>query len=227
MSIAFKVSICAAALVFGSVVGGWCAGGDKIGVIDFERVLKDYHKTKPAEIEIDKQKADFKAEIERRLKTLDQMGQDYEAASEAARNKALNEEAQKTKLANAEKKLMELKEYQQDVKKFSDDEKKRIIQESIRARRRFSEEINEAVRKYAAEKGLVLVVDSSSSIEELRGAVVFRDDSMDITSTIVRTLNEGKNPDAGKKDSDVGKKDADAGKKSPEAGKAEKPEPKK
>ncbi|MEI6807315.1 MAG: OmpH family outer membrane protein [bacterium] len=191
-----KMSICAAALLLATAVSGWCAG-EKFGVIDFERVLKEYYKTKPAEVVIEKQKADFKVEIERRLKTLEQMGQDYETARDAARNKALNEDAMKGKLADAEKKLMELKEYQQDVKKYSDDEKKRIIQESLRMRRRFSEDIQEVVRKHAVDKGLLMVVDSSSSIEDLRGSVIYRDDSVDITSATIRTLNEGKNGDAG------------------------------
>ena len=186
-----KMSICAVALLLATAVSGWCAG-DKFAVIDFERVLKEYHKTKPAEMEIEKQKADFKLEIERRLKTLDQMEQEYESAQEAARNKALNEAAMKTKLADAEKRLVELKEYQQDLKRFSDDEKKRIIQESMRMRRRFSTEIQEAVQKYSVEKGLLMVVDSSSSIEDLRGAVIYRVDSIDITAAIIKALNEGK-----------------------------------
>lgn len=197
MRSALKISACATAILLSAVISGWCAG-DGVAVIDFERVLKDYYKTKPAEAEIDKQKADFKVEIERRLKTLDQMGQDYETARDASRNKTLNEEAMKAKLADAEKKLMELKEYQQDVKRFSDDEKKRIIQESLRVRRRFSEEINEVVRKYAADKKILLVVDSSSSIEDLRGAVIFRDDSLDITTAVIRILNDAKTREAEK-----------------------------
>lgn len=192
-----KMSICAVALLLATAVSGWCAG-DKSAVIDFERVLKEYHKTKPAEMEIEKQKADFKLEIERRLKTLEQMGQDYETARDAAHNKALNDDAVKAKLADAEKRLMELKEYQQDVKKYSDDEKKRIIQESLRMRRRFSEDIQEVVKKHAVDKGLLMVVDSSSSIEDLRGAVIFHDDSVDITSAIISALNEGKSGAAGK-----------------------------
>lgn len=186
-----RISVCAGVLLLATVVTGWC-DGEKMAVINFERVLKEYNKTKPAETEIERQKADFKVEIERRLKTLDQMEQEYESAQEAARNKALNEAAMKTKLADAEKRLVELKEYQQDLKRFSDDEKKRIIQESMRLRRRFSTEIQEAVQKYAVEKGLVMVVDSSSSIEDLRGAVIYRVDSIDITAPIIKILNESK-----------------------------------
>ncbi|MEI6217850.1 MAG: OmpH family outer membrane protein [bacterium] len=186
-----RISVCAGVLLLATVVSGWC-DGEKMAVINFERVLKDYNKTKPAETEIERQKADFKVEIERRLKTLDQMEQEYESAQEAARNKALNEAAMKTKLADAEKRLVELKEYQQDLKRFSDDEKKRIIQESMRMRRRFSTEIQEAVQKYSVEKGLLMVVDSSSSIEDLRGAVIYRVDSIDITAAIIKALNEGK-----------------------------------
>jgi len=186
-----RISVCAGVLLLATVVTGWC-DGEKMAVINFERVLKEYNKTKPAETEIERQKADFKVEIERRLKTLDQMEQEYESAQEAARNKALNEAAMKTKLADAEKRLVELKEYQQDLKRFSDDEKKRIIQESMRMRRRFSTEIQEAVQKYSVEKGLLMVVDSSSSIEDLRGAVIYRVDSIDITAAIIKALNEGK-----------------------------------
>ncbi len=196
MRSALKMSACAAVIVLASVVNGWSAGDKSLAVMDFERVLRDYYKFGPAEAEMDKQKADFKAEIERRLKTLDQMGQDYEVARDAAQNKALNDEALKTKLADAEKKLMELKEYQQDVKRYSDDEKKRIIQDSLRVRRRFSEEISEAVQKYAADNKITLVIDSSSSLEELRGAVVYRDDSLDITTAILRIMNDSKPGDA-------------------------------
>jgi len=170
---------------------GWCAG-EKFAVLDFERALKEYFKTKPAEAEIERQKADFKTDIERRIKNLDDMQAKYEAAREETHNKALNEEGMKTKLADAEKKLMELKEYQQEVKKFSDQEKKRIVEDSLRMRKRFSEDIIDVVKKYSAEKGLSAVMDSSSAIEELRGAVLYCDSSSDITDAIIKMLNESK-----------------------------------
>jgi len=180
-----------AGLIVLLAVNGWCAG-EKLAVLDFERALKEYYKTKPAEAEIDRQKQDFKIDIERRIKNLDQLQEKYEAAREETRNKALNDEGMKTKLADAEKKLMELKEYQQEVKKFSDQEKKRIVEDSMRIRKRFTEDILDVVKKCSAEKGLLAVMDSSSAIEELRGAVLYCDSSADITDAVVKILNESK-----------------------------------
>jgi len=166
--------------------------GEKFAVIDFERVLKDYQKAKSVKSEIEKQKADLQIELERRMKTLKQMEQKYEEAYQETKNKALNEEALKTKLAEAEKRLMEMKEYQMELRKFYEQENRRVFEEHLRMVKKLSAEVQDAVKKYATEKGLLIVIDSSTTMEELRGAVVFRDDSVDITAEITKILNESK-----------------------------------
>ena len=170
---------------------GWCAG-DKYAVIDFERAMKEYHKTKPAEAEIERQKAEYKAEIEKMAGKLEALNQAFETAREETRNRALNEEALKDKLDAAEKKQMEVREYEMEMRKFADTEKKRMMENALRMRKQFSDDIIAVVRKYATDKGITLVVDSSTAIQELRAAVIYRDDGIDITSTVIKTLNGDK-----------------------------------
>ena len=173
--------------------------GEKFASMDLEKVLKEYNKTKPAEIEIDRQKTDFKAEIEQMSKRLEELVSKYEIARKEAQNKALNDEALKAKLEQAEKKQIAVKEYEMEIRKAIESGKKRIFEETLRIRNQFTGDILAVVRKYADDKGIQMVVDSSSPIPELRGAVIYRDDSVDITSAIIRILNEGAGGKSGSK----------------------------
>jgi outer membrane protein len=169
---------------------GTIAASD-IAVVDRQRALQEYHKTARANAEIGRQKTELKAEITRMRETFKVLETKFEAAREASHNKALSDDALEKKLQEAEKALMALKEHEHDVVRVSQEGQKALIDQSMRITKRFMDEINDAIRKYAKRKGLLLVVDSSGALADKRELVIFYDEAIDITDEVIWNLNKG------------------------------------
>jgi Skp family chaperone for outer membrane proteins len=179
-----------------SASGVMAEGGTTVAVIDMDAALRGYSRTKAADRDIERQKGEFKIEIERMTTKLGAMEEEYGKVREAARSAALSADAREKRLETAESKLMALKEYEQKIRKYADTEKRRLLDLSLRIRKRFKGEIKEVVDTYARDNSIELVLDMSSSIPNWQDIVVFRDKAVDITGRIIGVLNEA-DKDAG------------------------------
>lgn len=177
--------------VFVTMAGADPAAGapSKVAVMDMEAALKAYHKTAKADAEIERQKAEYKAELGRMKKHQDELDGQFESARAAASEAGLDEKTLQERLAAAEEKLMQVKEYERQAAEFAEKGRKQIQEQSLRIRNQLKGEIQECVRKLAAKEGLALVVDTSFGVSEWSGLVVFRDEAIDITGRVIELLN--------------------------------------
>ena len=178
------------AMIAGAALDGHCADST-IAVADFAMVLKEFHKTKGAEEQIEKLQNGFRADLQRMKQKLGDLEKEFEAAREKTRNPMLNEEAIRKQREEAEARLIELKEYEQKILKFNETERKNLREKSVEITRQLTDEINEIVSEYAVEKKLALVLDAGQLGLSGRGVVLYSSKTMDITDEIIAAVNKG------------------------------------
>jgi outer membrane protein len=183
--------VIATAVLFGIASTGRCAES-KIAVADFALVLKEFHKTGAAEQELERLKTEFKDDLEEMKKQLGLFETAFEEAREKTRNPMLNEEGLRKQRTEAEEKLIELKEYEQEILKYNDTGRKNLRDQSMRITKRLSDEILEVIKQYAGEKKLDLVLDSGELGLSGRGLVLHSAKTMDITDQVIAELNKGR-----------------------------------
>lgn len=170
---------------------GLC-GEARVAVVNMERVLQEFRKTRGAEAEIERQKQEFVAEMERMKAKLRELEDLFEAAREETHNKTLSEDALEKKLAAAEKKLVDVKEYEQRMHMLAQQRKRELIGQSERMRRVLMDEMRRAVQGYAKEKGLLVVIDLRAGVPGGGARIVYHDETVDITDEVISRLNKEK-----------------------------------
>src|SRR5947207_10318748 len=91
---------------------------NKIGIIDMQRVWDKYWKTKQAQAQVDDQTADFEKRKKTMLEDYQKANRDYKKLIESAQDQAVSGDERDRRKTAAEKKLIEIKEIEQDANLF-------------------------------------------------------------------------------------------------------------
>ncbi len=161
----------------------------RFAVIDVELALVKFRGTQKANAEIERQKEEFRGQLAMMQKRLKQLEARFESDRKAALEKTLAGKEKKAKLAEAEKSLIRLKEYEHEMRMLTEKKRKELMDQSLRMRDFFLRKIRAAVREYAKKEGILAVIDASSIDKRGRSGVVYRDSSVDITAEIIRIIN--------------------------------------
>ncbi len=88
---------------------------NKIGIIDMQRVWDKYHKTKQAQAQVDDQTADFEKRKKGMIEDYQKANREYNKLMESAKDQAVSSDERDRRKSAAEKKLLEIKEIEQDA----------------------------------------------------------------------------------------------------------------
>ena len=91
---------------------------NKIGIIDMQRVWDKYWKTKQAQAQVDDQTADFEKRKKGMLDDYQKANREYKKLIESAQDQAVSSDERDKRKSAAEKKLLEIKEIEQDANLF-------------------------------------------------------------------------------------------------------------
>lgn len=161
-----------------------------VAVIDLDRTFNEYYKTKLADAELKEQAEEFNRERKSLVEEYDALEVSFNAAREEAQNRALSDEVRDARRNEAEEKLLELREYEDKIRRFDQSRKKELDEQSKRMRGRLVKEISDKLETYAVSRGYSLVIDYSG--QSLNGVpvVMYSDGKMDITDDVVTLINE-------------------------------------
>jgi outer membrane protein len=175
-------------------LAAWAGAADmKIGAVDMEKMLQAHPDTKEAESLIQKQVDEFDAEKSGMMEKFDKMRKEFEDARAESENKALSDEGRLQKRKDAEKKLEEMRDYDQQVRETAMLRQKQIKDRKNRMRQRIVDDIRDVIREYAQKKGYAMILDSGPMMDAF-GVVVYRVEAMDITEDIKKILSETRKP---------------------------------
>lgn len=175
-----------------SVLPAGAADDQRIISVDLDKVFNEFYKTKLADAQLKEQAEEFKEERKTLVTNFKAMQDEFNSARDEAQNTGLSEDVRNQKRAEAEEKLVEIREQESKIRRFDESRQKQLDEQSRRMRKRLIDEISEVVQTYARQQGFSTVIDSSGDSLNGVSIVVYNDPRNDITDAVVELLNKGK-----------------------------------
>jgi outer membrane protein len=162
----------------------------KIGIVDMERVLKDYSKTKEAEAKLNEATRAAKKEFDDRTdgykRALDEINK-LNAQLDAP---VLTAEAKAAKAKERDEKIASIKNMEREINDFRQTREQQLQQQMLRLREGIVKEIVDVVVERGKAKNLDLIFDKSGASLNRFSPILFSPDSMDFTAEVIAELNK-------------------------------------
>ena len=171
-------------------VGSLQAASTSIGIVDMDRIYREYHKTQSNEAELNKVKAEAKEEVDKRLKKFESLRGEFTDKQKKLADNSLNAAARQKAQKEAEGMVQELESLRRDINEFAQRRQAQIADQLNRMRKDILEDLHKFVAEKSKAGGYDLVFDksgrSSSGIEIL----LFSKDAIDITNDLLKEVNK-------------------------------------
>lgn len=177
------------ALGLGLSASGQVPAG-RIVTIDLNKVFNDYYKTPIASAKLketadsfNKEHDDMMANYKKEIDELNKLRDDQDKPEYTA-------EVREQKRKAVADKLTETQKMQRDIDDYRASHRKILEEQTQRMRQTILKEIQDVVDKEARDAGYLLVLDKSGNTLNGVPAIVFSQDSLEITDDIVKILNK-------------------------------------
>ena len=160
-------------IVFVSVLLFTSCTQTKIGYVDVEEIMKEYDATKDVE-------ASLKSEQEKMGKSLDSLSAVFQTKVQAYYKKAQRMSAKSRQTAEAE-----LQQEQQALQVKGQEAQQILQQKSQEELKKLGEKLDDAVEEYATANKYNMILGTQGN-----GTVMYGDDVLNLTETILDILNE-------------------------------------
>ena len=162
---------------------------NKIGIIDMQRVWDKYHKTKQAQAQVDDQTADFEKRKKAMLDDYQKANRDYKKLIDSAQDQAVSVEERDRRKSAAEKKLLEIKEIEQDANLYQQTINEQLKMQARRMTETILRDIRELVEAKAKAGGYTLVIDVAAKSAVGTPIVLYTNGQNDMTQEVLSQLN--------------------------------------
>ncbi|MFH0878980.1 MAG: OmpH family outer membrane protein [Lentisphaerota bacterium] len=166
------------------------AEGLSLAFVNLDKVFSEYDKTKVADGKLKEQADDFSLERKKLIDEYEKLQEDFASAREEAQNTALSEDARSSKRDEAENKLVEVRDYENKIRRFDESRRKQLDDQSRRIRKDLVEEIRGVINTFALKKGYTAVLDSSGQSFNGVELILYSEPKMDITEAIIEEVNK-------------------------------------
>ena len=181
--------ICLALTIALFLVTASQAETNKIGIIDMQRVWNKYWKTKQAQAQVDEQTADFEKRKKTMLEDYQKANRDYNKLSESAKDQAVSSDERDRRKTAMEKKLLEIKEIEQDANLFQRTTDEQLKMQARRMTENILRDIRELVEAKAKAGGYTLVIDVAAKSAVGTPIVLYNNGQNDMTQDVLSQLN--------------------------------------
>ena len=178
----------ALALVF--PIAALAQGTMKIGTVDMQRAVKEYNKTKEAEVKINDAKNAAKKEYDDRAesykKALDEinnLNKQLESAALSADKKGQTAKERDDKMAN-------IKNMEREISDFRQTRERQLQEQLMRVREGIVKEITDVVMEKVKANRFDLVLDRSGMSINGVPFLLYAPDNVDFTNDIIAVLNK-------------------------------------
>jgi outer membrane protein len=160
-----------------------------IGIIDLKKVFDGYYRTKQADTQIKDRAGDLDKARQAMLGDYEEAKATFEQLRDAANDQALAADERDSRRAAAERKLVELRQIEQDVAQFDRTSRSTLAEQQRRMRDRILDEIKEVVTSKARESGYALVIDIAAETVNETPVVMYHNGANDLTTVVLNELN--------------------------------------
>ena len=158
----------------------------KIATVDMKKLLKNYYKTKMAENALEKKRDDLRKELKDMADGLDKAKTDYKGLLDAANDPAISSDERDRRKQAATDKARDINNSQAGLEQFQRQAEAQLQDQSQRMSTGLITEIQSHVSTQAKAGGYSIVMNSANP-----DAVVYANDSADITDAVLKDLNSG------------------------------------
>jgi outer membrane protein len=162
----------------------------KIGTVDMDRVLKEYHKSKEAEAKLNEAakaaKKEFDDRVEAQKKVLDEINK----LNAQLEGPVLSADAKAAKAKERDERIANVKNMEREINDFRQTREQQLQQQMLRLREGIVKEIVDVVMERGKSRNLDLVFDKSGATLNHFSPILFSPDSMDFTAEIIAELNK-------------------------------------
>jgi Skp family chaperone for outer membrane proteins len=163
----------------------------KIAVVNLRTIFEGYYKRKLADAKIKERAGELDKEMEDMLAKRKSAEELYNTATAGASDLAASKEERDRRKAEAERKLVEMKQIEQDITKFRQQAEAIMKEQQIRMRTRVLEEIEAEIEAKARADGYYLVLDKDADSVNQTKVIIFHNGEHDITAAVLTKLNTG------------------------------------
>jgi outer membrane protein len=187
---AFSKSVLGAVLVFSLVSAVETQAQAKIGTVDMDRVLKEYHKSKEAEAKLSEATKAAKKEFDDRVGAYKKALDDINKLNAQIDTPVLSADAKAVKAKERDEKIAGVKNMEREINDFRQTREQQLQQQMLRLREGIVKEIMEVVMERGKSKNLDLAFDKSGASLNRFSPILFSPDGVDFTSEVIAELNK-------------------------------------
>ena len=164
----------------------------KVAVVDLERVLQEYYKTKIVEANLKRQADVYKDYAQKLMESLTKLQNEFTALRDAAQNIALTDAARESKRLAAQDKYKEIAAKELELRTYNREKQAQLRDERDRERATILNDIRKAVENHATLAGFSLVVDKSAISASDMPIVLYSSKAVEISEPVLKELNTGR-----------------------------------
>jgi Skp family chaperone for outer membrane proteins len=161
----------------------------RVGIIDLKRVFEGYYRTQQADTQLKDRASDLDKARQAMVGDFEEAKESFERLRDAANDQALAADERESRRLAAERKLVELRQIEQDVTQFDRTARNTLAEQQRRMRDRILDEIKEVVTTKAREAGLALVIDVAAQTVNETPVVLYHTSENDLTTVVLNELN--------------------------------------
>lgn len=183
--------------IFGCIILPLLAAGTlaaaelKIAVIDMDHTFQNYYRTKIVDAQLKQQKDVYTAHLSQLSESAQKLNQQFQELRDKSQNIALSETVRESNRLEAQKKYAEFQAKRLEMENYVKNTGKSMSELENKQREDIVKEITREVKRRATLDGYNLVLDRSGKTTNNISAIVYYQESMDITEAVLRELNRG------------------------------------
>ena len=185
-----KLTTAAITLAIGLATASLSHAQLKVGIVDMNKAIVEYYKTKDAEAKINESRTQAKKELDDRLATLNAAVENINKLQADLQKPELSPSAKEAKTKELNEKAQEARNQDREVAEFRSSREKQIQDQFVRMRKDIIDDILKVVNDKIKTTGYDLVLDKSGLSMGQIPVVIYSRADMEFTSDIVAALNK-------------------------------------
>ena len=165
----------------------------KIAVIDMNRVFQEYNKTKINEAKLKKQAEIYKEYSTQLAQSLAKLRQEFVKLRDDSQNMVYTAAERENRRLNAQEKYRQAAAKEAELREYNRERQKHLRDEYEKLRSSILTDISNVVSAKCLAEGYGLVLDKSGRSLNNLPLVVYSSKMLDITESVIKTLNMGQN----------------------------------
>jgi outer membrane protein len=164
----------------------------KLLVIDMAKALEGHYKTEEINSKFQAEAQKVEEQLGEMSKQIQKTRDEANELIEQSRNTVLKEEVRKQAEVDAQKKIQEFQQLQNDAQEYRGKNQQSFQQRAKNSRELLFEEISNVARDIARARGATLVLDKSGPTLIGVPAIVYADAAYDITDDVLKEVNKNR-----------------------------------